>query len=81
MGRRRAAAAGLDRRRGGHEPRRLPRRDRWRPGERLRAAVAWGRAAVLLPGTQVPAPSQVDLVAVRLVPDPDPDTSLKEMCG
>jgi 1-phosphofructokinase len=51
------------------------------PGERLRAAVAWGRAAVLLPGTQVPASSQIDLAAVRLVPDPDPDTPLKELCG
>ena len=51
------------------------------PGERLRAAVAWGRAAVLLPGTQVPDPSQVDLTVVRLVPDPDPDMLLKEMCG
>ncbi len=51
------------------------------PGERLRAAVAWGRAAVLLPGTQVPAPSQIDLTAVRLVPDPAPDTLLKELCG
>jgi len=51
------------------------------PGQRLRAAVAWGRAAVLLPGTQVPAPSQLDLPAVRLVPDPNPDTLLKELCG
>ena len=51
------------------------------PGERLRAAVAWGRAAVLLPGTQVPAPSQIDLAAVRLVPDPERDTLLKELCG
>ncbi|HEY0119078.1 MAG TPA: 1-phosphofructokinase [Cellulomonas sp.] len=51
------------------------------PGERLRAAVAWGRAAVLLPGTQVPAPSQIDLAAVRLVACPDHDTLLKELCG
>ncbi len=51
------------------------------PGVRLRAAVAWGRAAVLLPGTQVPAPSQVELSAVRLVADPDPATLLKELCG
>lgn len=51
------------------------------PGQRLRAAVAWGRAAVLLPGTQVPAPSQIDLGTVRLVPDPDPQTLLKELCG
>lgn len=51
------------------------------PGARLRAAVAWSRAAVLLPGTQVPAPSEVDLAAVRLVPEPGPDTLLKELCG
>lgn len=51
------------------------------PGVRLRAAVAWGRAAVLLPGTQVPAPSQVELSSVRLVADPDPATLLKELCG
>jgi len=48
-------------------------------GARLRTAVAWGRAAVLLPGTQVPEPSQVDVAAVRLVADPDPDTLLKEL--
>jgi len=41
--------------------------------------VAWGRAAVLLPGTQVPAPDDVDLDAVRLVPDPDPHLTLKEL--
>ena len=51
------------------------------PGERLRTAVAWGRAAVLLPGTQVPAPSQIDLDAVRLVAEPDPELLLKELCG
>jgi len=49
------------------------------PGTRLRTAVAWGRAAVLLPGTQVPAPDDVDLDAVRLVPDPDPHLTLKEL--
>lgn len=51
------------------------------PPARLRTAVAWGRAAVLLPGTQVPAPEQVDVEAVRLVVDPDPETPLKELCG
>lgn len=49
------------------------------PGERLRTAVAWGRAAVLLPGTQVPSPAEVDAAAVRLVAEPDPDTLLKEL--
>lgn len=51
------------------------------PGERLRTAVAWGRAAVLLPGTQVPDPSQIDLATVRLTAEPDSDMLLKELCG
>lgn len=49
------------------------------PGQRLRTAVAWGRAAVLLPGTRVPAPDDVRLDDVHLVPDPDPDLTLKEL--
>ncbi|MBO0920578.1 1-phosphofructokinase [Cellulomonas sp. zg-ZUI222] len=46
---------------------------------KLRTAVAWGRAAVLLPGTAVPVPEQIDLDAVRVVEDPDPDLALKEL--
>lgn len=47
--------------------------------DRLRTAVAWGRAAVLLPGTEAPAPEHVDLDAVRVVEAPDPDQALKEL--
>jgi len=47
--------------------------------ERLRTGVAWGRAAVLLPGTEVPAPAQIDLDAVRVVEGPDPGLALKEL--
>lgn len=49
------------------------------PGVRLRVAVAWGRAAVLLPGTRMPVAGDVDLATVRLVAEPDPDTPLKEL--
>lgn len=49
------------------------------PGALLRAAVAWGRAAVLRPGTEAPLPGDVDLDAVRVVPDPDPSVHLKEL--
>ncbi len=49
------------------------------PPERLRRAVAWGRAAVLMPGSDVPDPSRVDVAAVRVVDDPDPHLTLKEL--
>lgn len=49
------------------------------PEARLRTAVAWGRAAVLLPGTEMPRPEHLDLAAVRVVADPDPGVSLKEL--
>jgi len=47
--------------------------------ERLRQAVAFGRAAVLLPGTAVPAPEDIDLGAVRVVESPSPHLALKEL--
>lgn len=47
--------------------------------ERLRTAVAWGRAAVQLPGTAVPRPEHIDVVAVRVVNDPNPSLALKEL--
>lgn len=47
--------------------------------ERLRMAVAWGRAAVQLPGSEVPRPEHVDLAAVRVVDEPNPSLSLKEL--
>lgn len=46
---------------------------------RLRRAVAFGRAAVLLPGTAVPTPDQIDTDAVQVVENPDPRTALKEL--
>lgn len=49
------------------------------PHERLRTAVAWGRAAVLLPGTAVPTPRDIDEEAVRLVENPDPTHTIKEL--
>lgn len=49
------------------------------PPERLRTAVAWGRAAVQLAGTEVPRPEQIDLAAVRVVEEPDPRLTLKEL--
>lgn len=49
------------------------------PPERLRRAVAWGRAAVLLPGSAVPRPSDVRPAEVAVVADPDPSLALKEL--
>jgi 1-phosphofructokinase len=51
------------------------------PGERLRLAVAWGRAAVLLPGSAVPEPSDVEAVLgdVRVIEQPDLSLALKEL--
>lgn len=39
---------------------------------RLVNAVAWGTAAVSLPGTTVPTPADVDTAAVTVVAEPDP---------
>ncbi len=49
------------------------------PADRLRTAVAWGRAAVQLPGTEMPGPSDLDLASVRVVAEPDPALTLKEL--
>ena len=51
------------------------------PADRLRLAVAWGRAAVLLPGSAVPEPSDVAAVIddVRVIHQPDPTLALKEL--
>jgi 1-phosphofructokinase len=49
------------------------------PADRLRRAVAWGRAAVLLPGTAAPRPSDVHLSEVTVVAEPDPSLALKEL--
>jgi 1-phosphofructokinase len=42
------------------------------PITRLRAAVAWGRAAVGLPGSASPGPGHLDLASVQVVAEPDP---------
>jgi 1-phosphofructokinase len=42
----------------------------------LRAAVAWGTAAVTLPGTSVPTPADIDLDAVVVRPAADADLLL-----
>lgn len=51
------------------------------PAQRLRRAVAWGRAAVLLPGSDVPAPPDVDAVLgdVHVIEEPDLTLTLKEL--
>jgi len=49
------------------------------PARRLATAVAWGRAAVLLPGTAVPEPADVRLADVHVIEAPDPDVALKEL--
>lgn len=46
---------------------------------RLRTAVAWGRAAVLCPGSAVPAPEDVRDDAVRVLHRPDPSLALEEL--
>lgn len=48
-------------------------------GDRLRTAVAFGRAAVLLPGTAVPDPTDIDLGAVQVIENPDARLALKEL--
>ena len=48
-------------------------------GERLRASVAFGRAAVLLPGTAVPGATDIDPGAVRVMENPDSRLALKEL--
>ena len=48
-------------------------------GDRLRTSVAFGRAAVLLPGTAVPGPTDIDLGAVRVIENPDIRLALKEL--
>jgi 1-phosphofructokinase len=51
------------------------------PAERLAGAVAWGRAACLLPGSTVPGPQETQACAdaVRVVADPDPLQAVKDV--
>jgi 1-phosphofructokinase len=44
--------------------------------EALAAAVAWGTAAVSLPGSIMPGPKDIDLDAVHVTRDPDADRAL-----
>jgi 1-phosphofructokinase len=48
---------------------------------RLQTAMAWGRAAVLLPGSAVPGPEETSAAAsgVRVLADPDPETLVKDL--
>ncbi|GAA3763454.1 1-phosphofructokinase [Spinactinospora alkalitolerans] len=48
-------------------------------GERLRRAVAWGTAAVSLPGTTVPGTGDIAPEAVTVVAEPDPHWVVKEL--
>ncbi len=45
----------------------------------LATAVAWGTAAVTLPATTVPGPSDIAVDRVRLIDDPDRATPIKEL--
>lgn len=47
--------------------------------ERLVEAVAWGRAAVQLPGTAAPGPADIDASVVRLVAEPAHHHRLEEL--
>lgn len=49
------------------------------PLDALRTAVAWGRAAVRLPGSAVPRPQDLDLASVTSTTDPSRLTTLKEL--
>ncbi len=53
------------------------------PAERLAGAVAWGRAACLLPGSTVPGPEETQACAgaVRVVADPDPLQAVKDVAS
>ncbi len=53
------------------------------PAQRLAGAVAWGRAACLLPGSTVPGPeeTQACVGAVRVVVDPDPLQAVKDVAS
>ncbi len=48
------------------------------PVDALRAAVAFGSAAVTLPGSEVPSPADIARIQVMLTHDPDRTTSLTD---
>jgi 1-phosphofructokinase len=45
----------------------------------LATAVAWGTAAVTLPGTTVPGPGDIDVAPVSVIDNPDRNTQIKEL--
>jgi 1-phosphofructokinase len=45
----------------------------------LSTAVAWGTAAVTLPATTVPGPTDIDVARVVTVSEPDHTTEIKEL--
>lgn len=47
--------------------------------DKLRSAVAWGRAAVTLPGTAAPTLDLIDLDVIRVEKSPSPTTRIKEL--
>ncbi|WP_281276192.1 PfkB family carbohydrate kinase [Xylanimonas allomyrinae] len=49
------------------------------PEEALRTAVAWGRAAVRLPGSKVPAPAQIHPDDVDVVTNPNLAVAVEEL--
>ncbi|NQX11079.1 1-phosphofructokinase family hexose kinase [Microbacteriaceae bacterium VKM Ac-2855] len=48
-------------------------------GERLATAVAWGTAAVLLPGSKAPGPDTISREAVTVIADPESETPIGEL--
>ena len=42
----------------------------------FRTALAWGAAAVRLPGSRMPGPSDIDLSVADVLTSPDPQTPL-----
>lgn len=49
------------------------------PEDRLRRAVAWGSAAVSLPGTTIPGPGDVSDDGVVVVAEPDPSLPVSDL--
>lgn len=47
--------------------------------DKLHTAVAWGRAAVLLPGSEAPQPQHIHRSAVRVIAEPHRTLALKEL--
>lgn len=48
-------------------------------GERLATAVAWGTAAVLLPGSKAPGPDTISRETVTVIAEPAPESPIGEL--